>query len=266
MFGKSITLFRPFGFAVRVDTSWIFIALLVTWSLASGVFPDHLPGYSPQAYWMMGIVGALGLFTSVVLHELSHSLVARRFGIEMKGITLFIFGGVAEMGEEPPSPRAEFLVAGVGPLCSLALSVIAFLLQQALAATPLDALRAILAYLAAINAVLAFFNLIPAFPLDGGRLLRAFLWARGGSLRKATRVTSNLGSGFGVILVIIGVITFLLGGFVQGVWWVLIGLFLRGAARHLCSGLNLVPIVGPLVGNDYFLCGGRQFGFACSRR
>lgn len=231
MFGKSITLFRPFGFAVRVDTSWIFIAGLVTWTLATSYFPNQHPELSSGAHWLMGVLGAVGLFLSVVFHELSHSLVARRFGIEMRGITLFIFGGVAEMGREPPGPRAEFLVAGVGPLSSLVLSGLAYLTGRILPGGPVFAMAgAVFGYLAVINLVLALFNLVPAFPLDGGRLLRAVLWGRRGSISEATRITSRLGSGFGMLLIVIGGITFIQGGFVAGAWWVLIGMFLRGAA------------------------------------
>ncbi|MGW8272902.1 MAG: M50 family metallopeptidase, partial [Thermodesulfovibrionales bacterium] len=128
MFGKRFTLFRLLGFEVRIDLSWIVIAVLVTWSLSKGYFPSEYPGLSDTAYWFMGAVGALGLFVSIILHELSHSLVARRFGIPMKGITLFIFGGVAEMDDEPPSAKAEFFMAMAGPLASIILGGIFYVL------------------------------------------------------------------------------------------------------------------------------------------
>jgi Zn-dependent protease/CBS domain-containing protein len=238
VFGRKFTLFRLFGFAVNADTSWLFIVALVTWSLAGSLFPERYPGASTQVYWLMGAVGAAGLFLSVVFHELCHSLVARRFGIEMKGITLFIFGGVAEMSEEPPSPRAEFVVAGVGPASSLVLGLVAYLVHRLLGANP-GAVGPVLDYLAGINVLLAVFNLVPAFPLDGGRMLRAVLWGRSGNMARATRITGNIGAGFGMVLVIIGLGTFVAGAFVMGVWWVLIGMFLRGAAGEAYRQLVL---------------------------
>ena len=119
MFGKTFDLFTVFGFTIRLDVSWFIVAVLVAWSLAGAAFPQWSPGLATGTYWAMGILGALGLFASVVLHELSHATIARRFGVEMRGITLFIFGGVAEMSDEPPNPKAEFWVAIAGPIASL---------------------------------------------------------------------------------------------------------------------------------------------------
>jgi Zn-dependent protease len=239
MFGRTITLFKLFGFAVRIDTSWVFIAGLIIWSLAVGFFPARYPGLGTQTYWIMGVLGSAGLFLSIIFHELCHSLVARRYGIEMRGITLFIFGGVAEMVDEPPSPRAEFIMAGAGPLSSVALGLAAYAVGTGLGGGWHQSIRGILGYLAGINFLLALFNLVPAFPLDGGRMLRAVIWGRSGNIRRATRVTSNIGAGFGTVLVIIGVVTFFRGEFVAGVWWVLIGLFLRGAAGQAYRQLVL---------------------------
>ncbi|HUF78439.1 MAG TPA: site-2 protease family protein, partial [Thermoanaerobaculia bacterium] len=230
MFGKTIDLFSIFGFKIRLDFSWFLVAILITWSLAASYFPASSPGFAPAAYWMMGAAGALLLFASVVAHELSHATVARRFGMEMRGITLFLFGGVAEMTDEPPSPKAEFWVAVAGPIASFALGGLLFLAAGALALPP--EVAAVIAYLAMINVVLALFNLLPAFPLDGGRILRSVLWQWKGSLRWATRVTSAIGAGFGFVLIGVGV--FLLvatGDFVGGMWLAILGLFLRGAAR-----------------------------------
>ncbi|TAK08218.1 MAG: CBS domain-containing protein [Candidatus Manganitrophaceae bacterium] len=232
MFGKRITLFKLFGFAVHIDMSWIIIALLVTWSLAAGLFPVEYRGLSPATYWIMGIVGALGLFGSIVFHEMSHSLVARRFGIPMKGITLFIFGGVAEMDDEPPSPRAEFWMAIAGPLSSifLAAAFYGFYIfgERSGWPAPVDG---VLGYLGVINAILAVFNLVPAFPLDGGRVLRSILWGWRNDLRWGTRISSTIGSGFGLFLIFVGVLNALRGNFIGGVWQFLIGMFLRDAAR-----------------------------------
>jgi len=131
MFGKRMKLFKLLGFEVNIDLSWIIIAVLVTWSLAAGLFPYLYHGLSKETYWLMGVVGALGLFISIVAHEFCHSLVARKFGMPMKGITLFIFGGVAEMGDEPPTARAEFMMAIAGPLSSLAIGGVFYLIYRA---------------------------------------------------------------------------------------------------------------------------------------
>jgi Zn-dependent protease/CBS domain-containing protein len=232
MFGRRIKLFRLFGFEVRIDLSWLIIAALITWSLADGLFPYLYPGLDPQTYWVMGIVGALGLFVSIVAHEFCHSLVARKFGMPMKGITLFIFGGVAEMGDEPPTAKAEFLMAIVGPLSSIAIGIIFYLIHlYGISAGWNTPLNGVIYYIAYINGILAAFNLVPAFPLDGGRVLRSILWGVKGNMRWATRVSSAIGSAFGVALLILGVFEFIRGNIIGGVWMFLIGLFLRSAAQ-----------------------------------
>jgi Zn-dependent protease/predicted transcriptional regulator len=231
MFGKRITLFKILGFSVHVDLSWLVIALLVTWSLAEGLFPSYYPGLPESAYWRMGVIGALGFFASIVFHELSHSLVARRFGIPMKGITLFIFGGVAEMDDEPPSARAEFFMAIAGPLSSIAIGLLFFAVYALRPSEAPGELYGVLGYLAAINLLLAGFNLLPAYPLDGGRVLRSALWYWKKDLRRATRIASRIGSGFGVLLIALGVLRILTGNIIGGLWQFMIGMFLRNAAQ-----------------------------------
>jgi Zn-dependent protease/CBS domain-containing protein len=232
MFGKGITLFRILGFEVHVDLSWLVLALLITWSLATGFFPHAYGGLSRSLYWQMGVAGALGLFASILFHEFCHSLVARRFGLPMKGITLFIFGGVAEMDDEPPSPRAEFFMAAAGPLSSILLGLAIYAASVGVEQiTDAVAIPAILGYLAVINWVLAAFNLIPAFPLDGGRVLRAALWHWKKDLRTATRTASRIGSLFGMVLILFGVVKILLGNIIGGLWQFMIGMFLRSAAE-----------------------------------
>jgi Zn-dependent protease/CBS domain-containing protein len=233
LFGRPIHLFKVFGFSVRIDPSWFIVAVLVTWSFATAVFPGQVPGRSPITYWLMGIGGALGYFLSVVLHELSHSLVARTYGVEMRGITLFIFGGVAEMAGEVPTPQSELVIAAAGPAASFGIALAAggLGLVGRIAGWP-EPVTAVLFYLAFLNGALALFNLVPAFPLDGGRILRSILWGWKGSLRWATRVSASIGSGFGLLLIALGVLTvaFLPGGFVSGLWLFLLGIFVRNAA------------------------------------
>jgi Zn-dependent protease/predicted transcriptional regulator len=206
--------------------------VLVTWSLAAGLFPVRYKGLPQTTYWIMGVVAALGLFFSIIFHEMCHSLVARRFGLPMKGITLFIFGGVAEMSDEPPSAKAEFSMAIAGPASSIVLGCVFYGIHLFGMGTgwPVP-VSGIFYYLGLINGLLAAFNLVPAFPLDGGRVLRAALWSWKKNLRWATRTSARIGSGFGVVLIIMGVLSFLSGQLISGVWWFLIGMFLRGAAN-----------------------------------
>ncbi len=228
MFTHRLTLFRLAGIPIRLDLSWFIILLLLTWSLASGVFERFGEG-SPTIPWVMGFVAAIGLFVSVLLHELGHALVAMRLGIEMRGITLFIFGGVAEMGSEPPNARAEFLVAIAGPMVSIGLCA-GLLTASALPTN--DAMRAVCGYLGWINGALVVFNMLPAFPLDGGRVFRSVLWNARGDLRWATRITSAIGAAFGYGLMTLGIVTLLTTGhLIVAVWWGLLGLFLRNAAQ-----------------------------------
>ena len=231
MFGRRITLFKLLGFEVRLDASWLIIAALVVWTLAAGVFPFYYPGLPASNYFLMGLAGAILLFGSIVVHELCHALAARRYGIPMKGITLFVFGGIAEMDEEPPSANAEFAMAIAGPLASVAIGCIFYFLQRALRGSAPVQLAGVLGYLARINWILAAFNMIPAFPLDGGRVLRSLLWRRGGDLRRATRTASRIGSGFGTGLMILAVFQLFFGGVVSALWWFRIGLFLKSVAR-----------------------------------
>jgi len=231
MLKRSLTLFQLFGFKVGIDWTWPFLALLIVWSLAMGVFPNEYPEFAQATYWLMGISGAIGLFGSLILHELSHSLVARLYDIPITQITLFIFGGVAQMDKEPPNAKSEFRMAIAGPLASFFLAG-GFYGAQALGhlqGLPLPIL-AVLGYLGFINLVLAVFNLFPAFPLDGGRMFRAALWHWKGNLRWATQLASRIGSGFGFLLMILGVLNILHGRPLNGLWFCVLGLFLDRAA------------------------------------
>jgi len=231
MFGKSIKLFKLFGFEVKIDLSWILIAVLIAWSLAT-YFPFVYKNLSMQTYWLMGMVGAMGLFGSIIFHEISHSLVARKFGIPMKGITLFIFGGVSEMGEEPPNAKAEFSMAIMGPVSSVFLGLIFYgIYSQALRINWPVPVIGTFHYLAGLNGLLAIFNLLPAFPLDGGRVLRAILWSLKKNFRWATRVASRVGSTFGFLMILLGLFNVFRGNFIGGIWWFLIGMFLQSSAK-----------------------------------
>jgi Zn-dependent protease/CBS domain-containing protein len=231
VFGKQIKLFKLFGFQVGIDWSWLIIAVLIAWSLSTGYFPYLYKDLPTSTYWKMGILGAVGLFLSIIFHEMCHSLVARKYGLPMKGITLFIFGGVAQMDREPPSPKAEFMMALAGPLSSFLIALFFYgfyIMGKGSGWSP--PVYGVVGYLAMINGLLGAFNLLPAFPLDGGRVLRSILWKVKKNLRWATRISSYVGSAFGILFIVLGVISFLRGSVIGGVWWFLIGLFLRNAA------------------------------------
>jgi Zn-dependent protease/predicted transcriptional regulator len=233
VFGKRIDLISLFGVTLRLDPSWFVVAVLISWWLADSSFPALHPGLATSTYWIMGITGSFGLFGSVVLHELGHALVARRFGLSIRGITLFFFGGIAEMDSEPPNALAEFMVAIAGPAVSFVIGVgCAFINFFALSGSDFSAVGGVVGYLAFINIVLVAFNMMPAFPLDGGRILRSVLWAWKNDLRWATSVTSRIGSGFGILLIALGVFQIIgQNNLVGGIWTLLIGVFIRNAAR-----------------------------------
>ena len=174
----------------------------------------------------------MGLFLSIIVHEFSHSLVARKYGMPMKGITLFIFGGVAEMEDEPPSPKVELFMACVGPISSLAIAALFYgIYSSGKTMGWAEPVNGVVQYLGVINAILAGFNLLPAFPLDGGRVLRAALWHWKKNVRWAARISAQIGSGFGILLIVLGLLNILRANFIGGMWWVLIGMFLQSAAR-----------------------------------
>ena len=237
-------LFTLYGFEVKLDLSWLLLALLISWSLGAGWFPARYPELTSHAYAWMGIAVAIGVFFSIVFHEFSHSIVARYYGMPIRGITLFIFGGVAEMESEPPDPKAEFLMAIAGPISSFVLAALLWVaasLAQA-AASP-QPLIGVLSTLAVINFTVAAFNLVPAFPLDGGRVLRAALWHWRRNLQEATFISSRIGRGFGTALMILGVVAFVGGNLIGGMWWFLIGIFIRGAASGSYQQLVLKDMV-----------------------
>jgi len=229
---KSIHIGTVLGIPIRVNYTWLIIFGLVVWTLANGYFPFVVPGMSEKTYWTMAVISAVLLFGSLLLHELSHSAVALKNKLPIRGITLFIFGGVAQMEKEPQDPGTEFRMAAAGPACSLVLSAAFFgsaILLSYAGAHP--AVIAVARYLYIINLIVAVFNLVPGFPLDGGRVLRAALWSHYNDLKKATRVASRFGKGFAYLLMALGLFNLFGGALISGIWFILIGFFLFEAAE-----------------------------------
>ncbi len=231
MFKNAVEIFDIFGFRIRIDPSWLLIAALVVWSLSVNYFPQVVSGLSRSDYISLSVVTMLGMFASLIFHELSHSLVARRFGLGVGGITLFIFGGVAELEQEPRDAKSEFWIAIAGPVASLFLAGVAYFILYLIGRDhAASTLSAVINYLGMINVVLAAFNLVPAFPLDGGRIMRAALWRHSGDLLWSTRIASRFGVAFGVFLIAIGALSVFGGASIGGLWPILIGFFLMSAS------------------------------------
>jgi Zn-dependent protease/predicted transcriptional regulator len=231
-----IQIARVFGIPILVHFSWVVVFALIAWTLATGYFPEHDPNLPVTSYWARGLVASLLFFVSILLHELGHSYVAMRSGLVIRSITLFIFGGVAQLDSDPKDGRTEFRMAAAGPLVSLALAAVFY----AAASLPFvgGATRAVSRYLSFINVVVAVFNLVPAFPLDGGRLMRGLLWRRLGRV-KATRVAATAGTLFAYFLILTGALSLLRGASVGGVWQILIGWFLKEAALNAYRQVRL---------------------------
>lgn len=223
-----VKLGRIWGIPIGLHISWFLIFFLVTWSLATGYFPFEYGRLPVAAYWGLAAVTSLLFFASVLAHELGHSYVALRHGIPVRSVTLFIFGGVAQIGQEPPTAGAEFRIAIAGPLTSLALAAVFGLVHLFDQAVPYLAAPSL--YLMRINLILGLFNLIPGFPLDGGRVLRAAVWAISGSYYRATQVAGSVGQLVAIGFIGFGILTILVGNFFNGLWLVLIGWFLQNAA------------------------------------
>ncbi len=234
---RSIPLGRILGIPIGLDYSWFLIFALVTWSLAGSYFPAQYPGWSTGLYWTIGLATSLLFFVSVVLHELGHSVIALRNGIPVRSITLFIFGGVAQIGREPGSPGVEFRVAIAGPIVSFALAGLFGALGGFGAS--LAPLAALATYLAYINGSLALFNLIPGFPLDGGRVFRAVVWQVTHSFRRATEIAGGAGHLFAWLFIFWGVWQMFGGNFAGGLWIAFIGWFLENAATASVQQMTL---------------------------
>jgi Zn-dependent protease/CBS domain-containing protein len=219
---------RVFGIDIAIHPSWFIILAVLVWTLADSVFPSAYL-WSRATYWIVAVVSALLLFASVIVHELAHSLIAKHQGIPVKNITLFVLGGVSSLEEEPRSPGREALMAGAGPLSSLVLGGVALGVGRALR-TP-ETARAILLYLGSVNILLGAFNLLPGFPLDGGRVLRAALWKRSGDMLRATKGAARTGTALGYLLIAVGVVMALLGSLLGGIWMAFVGWILTQASQ-----------------------------------
>lgn len=244
-------LFRVRGIQISIDPSWLAIFLLVLWSLTAGYFPHRYPGQGWGAYFVVGLAATGLFFASVLVHELSHAMVGNHLGEEVRQITLFLFGGMAHLSGEPRSPAAELKIAAVGPLTSFALGVLFLGVARGAAGAEVGPLWvAMFEYLGFINVALAVFNLLPGYPLDGGRLLRAYFWHREGDLRAATARAADWGGGVAIVLMVLGALQIFAGGLIGGLWLIFIGLFLRGAARAGYQSVLVEQALGGLRVSD----------------
>ena len=250
--GDSFVLGRVLGIRIGVNWSWLIVAVLITWTLAAAVFPSENPGLSDGEYVAMGVVAAVLFFASILLHELGHAVQARRDRVEIEGITLWVFGGVAKFAGRIPSAGAEFRITLAGPLVSLVLGLL-FSGLAMVAGLP-QAVDGVAAWLGYINLALLVFNLLPAFPLDGGRLLRALLWRRSGDLARATAWAAGVGRALAFGMIGVAVVLFVAGGIFPGVWLAFIGWFLLQAAgaeaqqvtvEERLAGLTVADLMSP---------------------
>src|ERR1700716_912325 len=235
---ENLSLGRIAGIHVGLNWSLLVVAALIAWSLATGIVPAQAPGQTTGVYWVAGVISAFVFLASLLAHELAHSVVATRRGVRVDGITLWLFGGVSRFGSETNSPGSQALIIFVGPLTSLVLGGIFYLLAIAAGGgAPTGLLPVTLSWLGYINIVLGVFNLVPAFPLDGGRLLQSLIWLRTGDRLRATRIAARIGMGFAFLLIAYGLATFLVAGsLIGGIWSVFLGWFLLSAARSEEAG------------------------------
>lgn len=224
---SSVHIGRIFGIEINLHFTWFLILLLLAWSLAASYFPVEYPDLIAYNYWILGIIAAVLLFVSVLFHEISHSLVARHFKIKVDSITLFFFGGVAQLKEQEFTPKKEFWVSIAGPLFSLALAGLCFLIAFLVSNFYV---QAVAKYLGTLNLILGLFNLVPGFPLDGGRVFRAILWKKTKNLKKATYIAAETGKAFAIFMIVFGIASMIFGGF--GLWYILLGIFLYSLSKQ----------------------------------
>ncbi len=237
----SLRIGKIFGIDIYIHISWVIILVLMTWTFAAGWFPVFFHGFSAITDWVLGFIASILLFVSVLLHELAHSVVARARGLPVKNITLFIFGGVSNIEKEPGSPGIEFQMAVVGPITSLLIGLLSFALLYGLRQFT-SPLGAILWCLGLANILLGIFNLIPGFPLDGGRVLRSIVWKINGNLRRATRVVTIVGQIVAYLFILFGIWLFFVGYFINGLWFGFIGWFLLSSSQAANSEVMLQSV------------------------
>jgi Zn-dependent protease/CBS domain-containing protein len=252
---ENLSLGRIAGIHVGLNWSLLVIGALIAWSLATGILPSAAPGQTSGAYWTAGVVSAFVYLASLLAHELAHSVVAMRRGVRVEGITLWLFGGVSRFSSESSSPGAQVLITFVGPLTSLLLGALFFLASIAVGGANAGLVPATLSWLGYINILLGVFNLLPAFPLDGGRILQSLIWLRTGDRLRATNIAARIGMVFAFLLIAYGLVTFFAaGGLFGGVWSVFLGWFLLSAARseqtgalirQALSGISVAEVMTP---------------------
>ncbi|HEY7255749.1 MAG TPA: site-2 protease family protein [Solirubrobacterales bacterium] len=246
---RSVRVGRLSGIPIGVQPLWLVVVALITVSLGAAYYPEEAHGIAPVAAYGLGLLSALLLFTSILLHELGHAIVARRHGVEIEEIDLWLLGGVARMSSYPETAADELRFAIAGPCVTLAIASVFALIALALPASTPDALKAVITYQLFVNFAILVFNLLPAFPLDGGRVARALLWRRTGDLLRATTLAAAIGRGLGYGMVGLGVFAALAGAF-GGFWLALIGVFVIVAARAEADGLRVrVALGGRQAGN-----------------
>jgi Zn-dependent protease/CBS domain-containing protein len=229
MMASSFRIGRIAGVEIGVHWSWIFIFLIVTWSFATGVLEYYYEDWSAAQRWTGAVIVSGVFFLSVLIHEMSHAIVSNRLGLPVRSITLFVFGGAANLSKEPEKASDEFKIAAVGPATSLALGIV-FAVGWAVF-YPLDeGIAGLSAYMALINVSLAIFNMLPGFPLDGGRVFRALVWSRNGDRLQATRTASRAGEWLAYAIMALGLVQVFFGNLVGGLWFLFIGFFLRSVA------------------------------------
>jgi Zn-dependent protease len=252
---SSLRLGKIFGIPIGINYTWFIVFALVTVSLATAYFPGNYPNWGPAGYWTVGLLTSILFFASVLIHELAHSVVAMAWGIPVKSITLFIFGGVAGIGREPDRPLAEFVIAIAGPIASVLLALgfgALWLGGQVLGAAPVAALGF---YLGGINLSLALFNMLPGFPLDGGRVFRSIVWAKTGDMNRATRWAGGTGRAVAVLMIVGGAILLLQGNWSSGLWLAFIGWFLDNAASQSIQQASVRAALEGYTASDFAASG-----------
>ena len=245
MINRNIRLFKLWGIPVEVNMSWLFVLALMTWTFSTRYYPSIYPGaFYVHELWILGFMTAILLFLSILMHEFSHSIVATRNGLPIKKITLFLFGGVAQMERDVDKPQSEFKIAAAGPAMTVLLAIVFYGISLLFRENAMA--FALLRSLMRINVIVLVFNMVPGFPLDGGRILRAAIWYKTGNISRATRIASRVGKVFAIFLIALGVVNFFAANFIGGLWMVFIGFFLYQAAQASYANVAFREAMGHL--------------------